>query len=409
MAQTASDPAAFNDVMIFDAVRTPRGKGREGGGLATTLPVELVKQLIDALGQRQGAAVKAPDHLILGCVGQTGAQGGHIALVSKLYAGLPESTAAWSMNNFCTSGLSAVTAGVDKVKAGNADLVLAGGVESMSHVPFLADKGTYYTDPAFSASLNYLPVAISADILAQREKMGRAELDAVAVDSHARAAKAQKENLAQQSLIPVKGKDGAVVLTRDEYVRGGVTPEGMTSFPAAFADLGKMYAPVLKKLGLDGLDYVHAVVHSPGTADGAGLAVLGTRETGAKKGLKPRARVVAYAESGGDPVLGLTAGRAAMEKVLKKAGRTLDDIDLIEYMEAFAVVPALFYRDYPKARDKVNPYGGHVARGHALGATGAILLSQLLDGLEHKNVRTGMVVAFAASGVGSAMIIEREG
>lgn len=400
---------AATDVVIFDAVRTPRGKGREGGGLATTLPVELVKQLIDALGKRQGDTVKNPDHFILGCVGQTASQGGHIALVSKLYAGLPHTTAAWTLNNFCTSGLSAITGAVDKVGSGNADLVLAGGVESMSHVPFLADKGTYYSDPAFSKAMNYVPVAVSADVLAHQVKMTRAELDGIAVDSHARAAKAQKENLGQQSLISVTGADGTVVLTRDEYVRGGTTAEGMASFGPAFADLGKMYGSVLKANGLDGVEHLHAVVHSPGTADGAGLAAVGTRGAGEKRGLKPRARVVAYAEAGGDPVLSLTAGRAAMEKVLKKAGKTLDDIELIEYMEAFAVVPALFYRDYPAHREKVNIFGGHVARGHALGATGAILLSQLLDGLEYTGKRIGMVVAFAASGIGSAMIVEREG
>jgi acetyl-CoA C-acetyltransferase/acetyl-CoA acyltransferase len=401
--------ANANDVVIFDAVRTPRGKGREGGGLAGILPVELVKQLIDALIQRTTRDVRNADHLILGCVGQTGAQGGHIALVSKLYAGLPAATAAWSLNNFCTSGLSAVTAAIDKVGSGNAEIVVAGGVESMSHVPFLADKGTYYSDPAFSNAMNYVPVAVSADILAHKEKMTRADLDAVAVQSHARAGKAQKENLAQQSLIPIVGKDGAVVLNRDEYVRPGTTVEGMASFPPAFAELGKMYGKVLKANGYDGIDYVHAVVHAPGTADGAGLAVLGTRASGAKRGLKPRARVIAYAEAGGDPVLSLTAGRAAMEKVLAKAGKTLRDIDLIEYMEAFAVVPALFYRDCPEARDKVNIYGGHVARGHALGATGAILLSQLVDGLEQTGKRIGMVVSFAASGIGSALIVEREG
>lgn len=404
MAQTNS-----NDVVIFDAVRTPRGKGREGGALASTKPVELIKQLVDALTKRQGENVKDIDQIVLGCVGQTGAQGGHIALVSKLYAGLPESAAAWSLNNFCTSGLSAVTAAADKIAAGNANMVLAGGVESMSQVPFLADKGDYYMDPAFSAAMRYLPVALSADVLAYQSKITRADLDAVAVDSHARAAQAQKDNVGQQSLIPITDKDGKVVLARDEYVRAGVTAEGMATFGPAFESLGKIYAPVLKSaLGLDSLEYLHAVVHAPGVADGAGLAALGTREAGTARGLKTRAKIVAYAEAGGDPVIGLLAGRAAMEKALAKAGLKLTDIDLIEYMEAFAVTPALFYRDHPEVRDKVNVYGGHVARGHALGATGAILLSVLLDALEQKDKELGLIVAFAASGIGSAMIVKRE-
>ena len=398
-----------HDVLIFDAVRTPRGKGREGGGLANTAPVELVKQLITALGQRNAGQATTADQLILGCVGQTGAQGGHIALVSKLYAQLPSSVTAWSLNNYCVSGLSAILAAADKIGAGNADLIMAGGVESMSHVPFLADKGSYYSDPEVSLALKYVPVALSADVMAFQEKLSRADLDAIAVDSHGRAAKAQSENLGQQSLIPVTDQDGKVILAKDEYVRAGVTAEGMASFPAAFESLGKMYKPVLKAaLGLETLSHLHAVVHAPGTADGAGLALIGTRAVGTQRGLKPRARIVASAEAGGDPVLSLTAGRTAMEKALAKAKMSLQDIGVIEYMEAFSVVPALFRRDHPDVQDKVNIFGGHVARGHALGATGAILTSALLDAMEYKNVATGMVVAFAASGIGSAIILQRE-
>lgn len=398
-----------SDIVIFDAVRTPRGKGREGGSLASTSPVELVKQLVTALARRHGEQVKTIDHFILGCVGQTGAQGGHIALVSKLYCGLPEATPAWSLNNFCVSGLSAVLSAADKVGSGNASLVIAGGVESMSQVPFLADKGAYYSDPAFSAAMRYLPVALSADVLAFKEKITRAELDAIAVDSHGRAARAQKENLGQQSLIPVVDSTGSVILARDEYVRAGTTVESLATFQPAFGSLGQMYAPVLKAaLGLERIEHLHAVVHAPGTADGAGLAVVGTREAGQQRSLKPRARIVATAEAGGDPVLSLTAGRTAMENVLKKAGMTLDDVDVIEYMEAFAVVPALFYRNHAKHRGKVNIFGGHVARGHALGATGAILLSTLLDAMDQKDANVGMVVAFAASGIGSAILLQRD-
>lgn len=398
-----------SDLILFDAVRTPRGKGRAGGSLATTPPVELVKQLIDALAQRQGVQIKAVDHFILGCVGQTGAQGGHIALVSKLYAGLAESIPAWSLNNFCVSGLSAILSAADKVGSGNADLVMAGGVESMSQVPFLADNGAYYTDPALSTALMYLPVALSADVLAFQENVTRAEVDAIAVDSHSRAAIAQSESLGQQSLIPIVGSGGKEILARDEYVRAGTNVESLASFQPAFGPLGQMYASILKaKWNLDRIDHLHAVVHAPGTADGAGLAVVGTRQAGQERGLKPRARILTTAEAGGDPVLSLTAGRTAMDRALKKAGMTLDDVDVIEYMEAFAVVPALFYREYSQHRDKVNVFGGHIARGHALGATGAILLSSLLDAMEQKNSSVGMVVAFAASGIGSAIIIQRE-
>jgi acetyl-CoA C-acetyltransferase/acetyl-CoA acyltransferase len=399
---------AVSDVLIFDALRTPRGKGREGGGLAGVGPADLVKTLVDAMIARRGPAARAPDHFILGCVGQVGAQGGHFALVSKLHAGLSQPTAAWTLNNFCTSGLSAIVAGAEKVVAGGADLVLAGGVESMSHVPFLADNAAYYMDPAFSASLRYIPVALSADVLAHREKIGRNELDDVALQSHARAGAAQASHLAEQSLVPVPVAGGAT-LARDEYVRPTTSRESLARYGAAFVELGAAYAGVLTQaLGTDKIDHVHAVVHAPGVADGAGLALLGTAAAGAKHGLAPRARLVAMAEAAGDPVLGLTAGRTAMERVLAKADLALRDIDLIEYMEAFAVVPALFLRDHPEMRERTNAFGGHVARGHALGATGAILLSQLVDGMEHKDARRGMVVTFAASGIGAAMIVVRD-
>lgn len=401
-------PHAPNEVLIFDAVRTPRGKGREGGGLASIAPQNLAKGLIDALERRNGPVARAPDHFILGCVGQVGAQGGHIGLVVKLHAGLAEATSAWSLNNYCTSGLSAVSAAVDKVAAGNADIVLAGGMESMSRVPFLADNAAYYMDPTFSASLNYIPVALSADVLAHQEKVGRAELDDVALHSHLKAGAAIAQGAAQQSLIPVTDAEGKVILTKDEYVRPQTTLDTLARYGVAFEDLGKAYASVLKKaIGTDTIKHVHAVVHAPGVADGAALALVGNAAAGAKLGLRARARVIAAAEAGGDPVLGLTAGRTAMDKVLTKAGLTLKDIDVIEYMEAFSVVPALLYRDHPDVREKTNLYGGHVARGHALGATGGVLLSQLIDALETQGAKRGMVVTFAASGIGSAMIIER--
>ncbi|GAB4148092.1 MAG: acetyl-CoA C-acetyltransferase [Sphingomonadales bacterium] len=401
-----SQPRA--DIMIYDAVRTPRGKGREGGGLAAVKPVELVRQLIDALAERQGGVVRRPDHLMLGCVGQVGVQGGHIALVSKLYAGLSQETTAWTVNNFCVSGLSAVLGAADKVAAGNGDLILAGGVESMSQVPFLADKASYYADSEFSAQLHYIPVALAADVLAFKEGIGRATLDAIAARSHQRAGAAQQAGLGQQSLVPVKGPGGAVVLNRDEYVRGNTTVEGLATFEPAFAEMGKHYAPVLKDaLGLDHIDHVLTVTQCPGMADGAGLALVGSAAAGAAHGLKPRAEILAYAEASGDPVLSLTAGRTAMHRALEKAGLALGDIDLIEYMEAFAVVPALFERDCKVDPGKVNVFGGHIARGHALGASGAILLSTLIDAMEAKDAETGLLVTFAASGIGSAIILRR--
>ncbi len=395
------------EVYVFDALRTPRGKARDAGTLADVAPVELVRQLVGALRERHGQAACEVEHLTLGCVGQVGAQGGHIALVSKLYAGLPEHASAWSLNNYCTSGLTAVAATADRIASGAAGLALAGGVENMSQVPFMGDKASYYSDPAFSAALHYLPPALSADVLAEREGLEREALDAITLASHARAVRAEAEGQ-QGRRVPVTGAEGAVVLARDEYVRDGLSAEALASFEPAFGGLIKAYAPVLKSaLGLEALAARHAVVHCPGMADGAGLALLGSAEAGRRAGLRPAFRLRAHAEAGGDPVLGLTAGRTAMARVLAASGLSLGEIDVIEYMEAFAVVPALFLRDCDVEPERVNMLGGHVAKGHPLGASGAILLSTLLDAMEARGARTGLVVAAAASGIGSAMLLER--
>lgn len=397
----------MGEVYVFDALRTPRGKAREGGTLAEVAPVELVRQLVGALRERHGDAANSVEHLTLGCVGQVGAQGGHIALVSKLYSGLPEQASVWSLNNYCTSGLTAVAATVDRIAAGTAGLALAGGVESMSQVPFMGDKASYYSDPAFSASLHYLPPVLSADVLAAREGLDREALDAITLGSHARAVSAEKAGV-QSRRIPVTAADGEVLLARDEFVREGLSAEVLAGFEPAFGGLAKAYAPVLKSaLDLEALPSLHAVVHCPGMADGAGLALLGSAEAGRAAGLRPTWRVRAHAEAGGDSVIGLTAGRTAMERALAAAGLGLGDIDVIEYMEAFAVVPALFLRDCEVDPERVNVFGGHVAKGHPLGASGAILLSTLLDAMDARGARTGLLVTAAASGIGSAMVLER--
>jgi acetyl-CoA C-acetyltransferase len=398
----------MSDVFIFDALRTPRAKGKEGGTLGTVAPAELVRQLVRALADRHGEAVTDIEHLSLGCVGQVGAQGGHIALVSKLHSGLPESASAWSLNNYCTSGLTALAGVVDRISAGSADFAMAGGVESMSQVPFMGDRASYYADPAFSLSLRYLPVALSADVLAAREGIDRDMLDDITLESHARAARAEQSAEAHKSRISIVDEAGKVLLAHDEYVRDGLGRQDLARFEPAFGGLGKAYAPVLKSaLGLDHLPPVHTVVHCPGVADGAGLAVAGTAEAGQRRGLTPRAQVLAHAEAGGDPVIALTAGRTAMQRALERAGLRLEEIDVIEYMESFAVVPALFYRDCAVDPARVNIFGGHVARGHPLGASGAILLSTLLDAMDAREARTGLLVTTAASGIGSAMVLQR--
>lgn len=376
---------------IYDAVRTPRGKARPDGGLAALKPQELVGGLIGAIGERRGVGAQA-DALILGAVGQIGAQGGHIALVSKLHAGLPDETAALTLNNYCVSGLTAIGQAAAMVESGQAKQVLAGGVEMMSRVPFMADNADYYADASFHRRTRYIPVALAADRLAEDIGITRAEMDQAALVSQQRTAAAEGTAL-------VASRIGLNGLNREECARPTTTLESLAAMAPAFPVLADQYR---EALGDRVIDHRHTVGHAPPMADGAAIALVG-----GDAGANPRARIVAWAEAGGDPAQSLTAGFAAMERVLAKARLTLSDLDRIEFMEAFGVTIVKFMRDFKADPAKVNVGGGHMAKGHPMGATGAILLSSLLDALDASGGKYGLVVAAGASGVGSAMIVER--
>lgn len=378
---------------IYDAVRTPRGKARADGGLAALKPQELVSGLIDAIGSRAGVAPK-PDALVVGAVGQIGAQGGNIALVSKLHAKLPDETAAFTLNNYCVSGLTAIGQAASMVAAGQAKSVLAGGVEMMSRVPFMADNADYYADVSYDRRTRYIQVALAADRLAEDIGVTRAEMDQAALTSQQRTAAAEGTPLLA-SRIALNG------LTREECARPATTLELLAAMAPAFPELAEQYRDAL---GDRVIDHRHTVGHAPPTADGAAIAHVGAEGVG-----KPRARVVAWAEAGGDPAQSLTAGFTAMDRVLDRAKLTLGDLDRIEFMEAFGVTIVKFMRERKPDAAKVNVGGGHIAKGHPMGATGAILLSSLLDALDVANGKYGLVVATGASGVGSAMIVERLG
>ena len=396
---------------LVDAVRSPRGKGRPDGALADIAPVEMLAQMYGALDDRVPGATRHAEQLTVGCVGQIGPQGGHIGLVSKIYAGLPEAMPVATINNFCVSGLSAIGQSARAVAAGDLDIALAGGVESMSQVPFLGDKAAYYADPELSAKTRFLPVAVSADALATHGGFERDALDAAAIESHRRAAAAEEMPAAQGSRIPIRDAEGAVALAHDELVRPGMTAEKLAAMEPAFAELGQIYDPVAVA-GIDGLekvDHRHTIAHAPGVSDGAGMEVIASGEGVSKLDAAPRARIRAYAEAGGHPVLSLLAGFAAMEKALDRAGLTLGDLDVIEMMEAFAVLPLIFQRDHAPDPEKVNVFGGHLAKGHPMGASGAILTSGLIDAMEAKDATLGLVVAAGASGIGAAMVLERGG
>ena len=375
---------------IYDAVRTPRGKARPDGGLAALKPQQLVSGLVRAMAER-GADVSKPDALILGAVGQIGAQGGHIALISKFDAKLPDETAALSINNYCVSSLTAIGQAAAAVVSGQARSVLAGGVEMMSRVPFMADNADYYADASYDRRTRYIPVALAADRLAEDSGVSRAELDQAALASQQRTASAEGTPLVA-SRIALGG------LNQEECARPATSLDSLSALAPAFVARGDDYHDAL---GGRVIDHRHTVAHAPPMADGAALALIGAEDAPA------RARIVAWAESGGDPAQSLTAGFSAMQRVLDKARLKLADLDRIEFMEAFGVTIVKFMRDFKPDPAKVNVGGGHIAKGHPMGATGAMLVSSLLDALDACGGRYGLVVATGASGVGSAMIVER--
>lgn len=400
-------------VYIFDAVRTPRGKGRPDGSLAKVKPARLVGQLVAALARRNGPeTLAAVRHFTLGCVTQTGVQGGHIALSARIQAGLPDEVACLTLNNFCVSGLSALADAARRVESGQADLALAGGVESMSQTPFLADAADFYGDMALAASMGWAPVGLAADLLATVEGITRAEMDAATLRSHRRAASAWAEGRYDGRVIPVTGDDGEIALARDENIRDFGDGASMARLGPVFASTGAQgYDDILTahRPGLDAVEHLHTVAHCPPIADGAALLLLGTLEAGRALGLTPLARIRAIGETAGDRVLQLTAGFSAMDLALARAGLALNDVGAVEFMEAFAVVPVLFERRFQSDMARVNPNGGHLAMGHPMGATGAILATTLLDDMAQLNAETGLAVATGGVGVGAAVVLERMG
>jgi acetyl-CoA C-acetyltransferase/acetyl-CoA acyltransferase len=384
---------------LFDVVRSPRGKARADGGLAPLKPQELVRQLCASLDTRlDDEACARAETLLLGCVGQIGAQGGNIALVSKLHSGLPDTASAYTLNNYCVSALTAIGQAASMVTAGQVHNALAGGVEMMSRVPFMADRADYYTDATMPARGRYVPVVLAADRLAEDEGIERATLDACALRSQQRAAAAEASPALTRSRIPMTRPDGTA-LAVEECIRPQTSAESLAAMQPAFAELASSYSAALGRA----IDHRHTIAHAPPICDGASLALVGAKSSSRH----PRARIVAYAECGGDPYASLLAGMGAMDRVLNQAGMQLRDVDCIEFMEAFAVTIAKFQRDRAVDPERVNIAGGHLAKGHPMGASGGILLSTLLDVLEARGGTTGLVVASGAAGVGAAMLVER--
>ncbi len=406
----------FTEPLIFDALRTPRGFGRAprndkpGGSMASCAPHELVVGLTEGLEKRNPGLLANVSSLILGCVGQVETQGGHLALVCRLASNIPNDTPVKTLNNYCVSGLTAVNDAATAVQAGEEGLLIAGGVESLSSVQFLGDKASYYTDPKLRAALDWAPPIMGAELIATIEGYSKQDLDEVTLESHRKAELAWQNGSYQNDVMPVTDNFGKVLLDRDELIRGNLTAEKLRDMPPAFSEQGKagfdkMMLAHHPELGA--IQHVHSIANCPGMADGAALTVIGTKAAGAAVGLNPKARIIATAQTAGDPILQLDAGFNAIELLQKQTGFVIHDFDRIEFMEAFAAPLVKFFRTYDPDASKVNTNGGHIAMGHPMGATGAILLTTLVHELERSDNTLGLVVAQAAGGIGSAMIIER--
>jgi acetyl-CoA C-acetyltransferase len=404
--------ADIPQALVYDAIRTPRGRGKKNGSLHEVKPVDLVVGLLEEIKRRNpGLDPNRVDDVVLGVVTPIGDQGGDIAKAAALAAGYPETVAGVQVNRFCASGLDAVNQAAARVRSGFEDLILAGGVESMSRVPMGSDGGAWAMDPRTATTTSFVPQGIGADLIATLEGFGRTDVDAFAAESQARAAKAQANGYFDGSVIPVKDLNGLTVLDKDEFIRPGTSVESLAALPPSFAAIGEQGgfdAVALEKYHwVEKIDHVHHAGNSSGIVDGASLVAIGTEQVGKDLGLTPRARVLATAVSGAEPTIMLTGPAPASRKALAKAGLTVGDIDLWEMNEAFAAVAMRFMRDLDVPHDRVNVNGGAIAMGHPLGATGAMLLGTLIDELERRDLRYGLATLCVGGGMGIATVVER--
>jgi acetyl-CoA C-acetyltransferase len=401
----------MTDAYILDHVRSPRGKGRPDGALHEITPISLASQVLAALRDRSGFDTGLLDDVILGCVTPIGEQGANIARVAALQAGYAETAPGKQINRFCASGLEAVNTAAAQVMSGQSDLVVGGGVESMSRLPMGSDGGAWAVDPAVAFPQYFVPQGISADLIATLDGHTREQVDAYAVESQRRAAEAWNSGWFSRSVVPIRDVVGQVVLDRDEHMRPGTTLADLAGLKAAFVIPGEQAgfdAVALQKYpGVESIRHVHTGGNSSGIVDGAAAMLVGNRKMARKLGLKPRARIRAFASIGSEPTIMLTGPAAASRKALKRARMSAADIGLWEINEAFASVVLRYMRDMGMPPDKVNVAGGAIAMGHPLGATGTIVLGTLLDEMERRDVGTGLVTLCIGAGMGTATIIER--
>jgi acetyl-CoA C-acetyltransferase len=399
------------EAFVYDHLRTPRGKGKAAGSLHEVKPVDLVVGLIDELRDRNPSLdTTRIDDVVLGVVSPVGDQGGDIAKTAALAAGLPETTAGVQLNRFCASGLEAVNQAASRVRGGFEQLILAGGVESMSRVAMGSDGGAWATDPATALTTGFVPQGIGADLIATIEGWSREDVDAFAAESNHRAAKAWANGYFEKSVIPVKDLNGVVVLDHDELIRPDTTVEGLAGLKPSFAQIGQDAGfddvALEKYHWVEKIDHVHHAGNSSGIVDGSALVLVGSEQVGTDLGLTPRARIISAAVSGADPTIMLTGPAPAARKALALAGLEATDIDLFEINEAFAAVAMRFMRDMDITPEITNVNGGAIAMGHPLGATGAMILGTLVDELERRDLRRGLATLCVGGGMGIATIVE---
>ncbi|QPF32669.1 acetyl-CoA C-acetyltransferase [Acinetobacter lwoffii] len=399
----------MSEAYIIDAIRTPRGKGKKDGSLHQVKPISLLTGLLNELQARHQFNTSKVDDIVLGCVTPIGDQGADIAKTAAIAAGWDNDVAGVQINRFCASGLEAVNLAAQKVRSGWEDLVVAGGVESMSRVPMGSDGGPWALDPETNMACDFIPQGIGADLIATIDGYSRADVDQFAEQSQKKAAAAQAHGHFNASVIPVKDKAGVVILDKDEFIKPTTTAEGLGKLNPSFATMGQMgfdSIALQKYPEVGAINHVHHAGNSSGIVDGAAVVLIASEQAVKEQGLKPRAKVLATALVGADPTIMLTGPAPAARKALAKAGLTIDDIDLFEVNEAFAAVVMRFINEMKVDPAKVNVNGGAIAMGHPLGATGAMILGTLLDELERQGKKRGLATLCVGGGMGIATIIE---
>ena len=399
------------DAFIYDAIRTPRGRGKADGSLHEVTALNLAAQTLAAVKDRNGLDPALVDDVVLGCVDPVGEAGGDIARAAALVAGLGDDVPGVQINRFCASGLDAVNFAAAEVMSGQHEMTIGGGAESMSRVGIGASGGAWPLDPSIAVTTYFLPQGISADLIATKYGFSRDDVDAYAVESQKRAAKAWDEGRFKNSVIPVKDVNGLTILAKDEHMRPGTTMQTLASLQPSFVQMGEMAGfdavAVQRYPEVEAVNHVHTPGNSSGIVDGAAAVLIGSKAAGKAAGLKPRARIRQFANIGSEPSIMLTGPIPVTEKVLKKAGMTKKDIDLWELNEAFASVVLRYMQALNISHDKINVNGGAIAMGHPLGATGAMILGTVLDELERRDKETALVTLCIGVGMGTATIIER--